>query len=684
MLRRIALCRIRHKLKNRIFLTDVSLFGNDQVWKIFSRPFNIPLQSVLAVMGAVLLAVMFHHSDPWHMSHIPLQSGSENFVALRPVPVIGSLLIPYNLFVMLCLVLLPATLCMFRSAREAAAHLVRSKPALWGLSISLFCFLITFFSGFFLQETRYPQPMYVRSAALYLTLGIYGVVFFFAGVSAYIVDFNIWNRLRIFILTARLPWFLAAIFAAEFLFANLISYFAFDHLPHVQDSVAQVFHGKIFAAGRLTAPSPLLRDFFYYDHIINNGRWYSQYLPGHSLLMMIGVLVGAPWIINPLLGSATIVLLYFLGRELYSDAIGRLAAVLGLFSPFILFMSSEFMNHVTALFLFTLFVLFYARTIRLKSAFSAIIAGASLGWILNIRPLTAVSLALPFTVYACYLLWKQVRRYRKPFLAMALTASVFVTILLAFNYLTNGDPLLFGYQVLHGDEHLPGFGHAAWGEAHTPALGIRHTLNNFVGLNKYLFEWPIPSLTFIVVLFASRKTNRWDRILIFSFCGLAAGYLFYWYQDWCFGPRFLYEAAGVMILLTARGIHCVPHFIREVLDLRVAVRRIYGFATAVLVFCILYGLAANVPALYKTYSSNYWEVNTKLFSVIRDRGIGKAIIFTNPDFGCLLMADSPFLVNDVICVIDRGDLNKKMMALYPGYRYFIAREDRIDEIFPAR
>jgi len=203
-----------------------------------------------------------------------------------------------------------------------------------------------------------------------------------------------------------------------------------------------------------------------------------------------------------------------------------------------------------------------------------------------------------------------------------------------------------------------------------------------VGLNKYLFEWPIPSLSFVVFLFASRKITRWDSLLLFSFFSLAAGYLLYWYQDWCFGPRFLFEASGVMILLTARGIQCVPHVIRRTLNLPVSASRLYGLTTAVLVFCMVYGLAANVPALYKVYSSNYWEVNTKLFSVVKDRGVGKAIIFTNPSFGCLLMADSPFMDNDVIYVVDLGDLNKKMMALYPGYRYFIARGDRIDEFFP--
>ncbi len=397
--------------------------------------------------------------------------------------------------------------------------------------------------------------------------------------------------------------------------------------------------------------------------------------------MMLGVLAGAPWFINPLLGSATIVLLYFLGREFYGEAIGRLAALLSLFSPFILFMSSEFMNHVTTLFLFTVFLLFYARTVRLKSTLSAILAGACLGWIVNIRPLTAAALALPFALHASCLLWRQFKHYRKPFLALSLAASVFVALLLAFNYLTNGSPLIFGYQMLHGDGHLPGFGHAGWGEAHTLGRGIRNTLNNFVGLNKYLFEWPIPSLIFVFILFASGKTNRWDRLLFFSFLCLAGGYLFYWFQDWCFGPRFLYEAAGIMILLTARGIHNLPHLTRMVLKRAVSVRRLYGLTTAVLVFCTLYALASNVPALYKVYSSNYWGVNPPLLREVEHQKVGKAIIFTRHIFGCLLMANSPFLDNEVLYVVDSGDRNKEMMALYPGYRYFIAQGDSIKEIF---
>jgi hypothetical protein len=649
--------------------------ANTTFWKF-------PVRIVLGLMGAVLLAGMFKRCEPWHMCYIPLHIGTESFVEFRHVPFMGILHIPYAAFIVLSFVLLPATLLLFRGARKAVTQLLGNMPALWGVSLSAACFLLSFFSGFFLQETRFPSPLFVRSAALYLTLGLYGTIFFFIGLYRYIIDFAIWHRLRTFVLTAKLPWFLAAVFLLEFLCANAVSLFAFDHLPHVQDSVAQVFHGKIFAAGRLTAPSPPLRDFFYYQHMINNGQWYSQYPPGHSFLMMLGLLLGAPWIINPLLGAATVVLLYALGRELYGDGIGRIAAVLGLFSPFVLFMSSEFMNHATTLFLFTVFLIFYARTVRMQSTASAIAAGAALGWIVNIRPLTAATLALPFALYACSLLQREFRHYKKPFLALSLAASVFVSLLLAFNYLTNGSPFLFGYQVLHGNEHLPGFGHAAWGEAHTLQKGIRNTLNNFVGLNKYLFEWPVPSLIFVCILVASGKPNRWDRMLFFAFLSLAAGYLLYWYQDWCFGPRFLYETAGIMILLTARGMQRVPYMLKMIFKIRISAKRLYGLTTSVAVFCTLYAMASNVPALYKAYSGNYWEVNRKLFRVVEQQKIGKAVIFTNHFFGCLLMANSPFLDTEVIYAVDLGQRNRKMMALYPGYRYFIARGDTIQEIFP--
>ena len=156
---------------------------------------KFPLKGALGLVGAVLLVAMFRRCEPWHMCYIPLLSGPESFVEFRHVLFTGHLRIPCEYFIVLSLVLLPAVACLFQGARDAVAALLKNKPALWAVSLSLVCFLISFFSGFFLDEKRYPAPLFVRSAALYLTLGLYGIVFFFIGVYRYSVDLKIWNRL---------------------------------------------------------------------------------------------------------------------------------------------------------------------------------------------------------------------------------------------------------------------------------------------------------------------------------------------------------------------------------------------------------------------------------------------------------------------------------------------------------
>ncbi len=589
------------------------------------------LKIILCVAGAVLLYMIFERNGPWYLSNIVVKNVSRDLFEFTPdfvefrFPFLGTFKSDYYNFIWLSGLLLPAIAFLFRSVRSSAAHLLRNKSALCFFSLSLIFFCITFFPGFFLTEKTDPAQMPVCSAALYVTLGLYGVCFFFTGISGFIADWSLWSRLRACFLTIKLPWFLAGLFLIEFLCTNLISFYAFEHRPHIQDSFAQFFHGTIFAHGHLTALPPPLAE-LNYEHIISTDKWYSQYPPGHSFLLMLGILAGAPWIVNPLLGTLTIVLLYFLGRELYGDAVGRVASFLGLLSPFILFMSSEFMNNVTALFLFTVFMLFYARTVRLQSILSALVAGAALGWIINIRPMSAATLALPFMVYACWLLVKRFKQYWLPFLALSSVTLIFIGILLAFNWQTNGDPFLFGYEVLYGKEVLPGFGHSGWGHPHTMESGIRYTLNNFVGLNKYLFEWPIPSLAFVFILFAAGRVNRWDVILFSSFFCLALGYLFYWYQDWCFGPRFLYDASGCIILLTVRGFQSVPHLIKKVFGRSTPDKRIKGLTTAVIVLCIAYTLSSNVPALYQLYSNDYWETQGSRLGMPTQRNVKEIII----------------------------------------------------------
>ena len=132
--------------------------------------------------------------------------------------------------------------------------------------------------------------------------------------------------------------------------AAILSAVVFGRIPHVQDSIAQLFQARIFAGGRLWAPAPPLPDFFGAAHmILRDGRWFSQYPPGHALLLVPGVWLGVPWLVNPVLGGLAVSGIYFLARELFDRATARVSALLAVLSPFLLLMSAEFMSHAGAL-----------------------------------------------------------------------------------------------------------------------------------------------------------------------------------------------------------------------------------------------------------------------------------------------------------------------------------------------
>ncbi len=85
-----------------------------------------------------------------------------------------------------------------------------------------------------------------------------------------------------------LPVILASVFV--FVFCNLFSYFVFNHIPHVHDEIDYLFQAKLFRSGRLFAPSPCAKEAFDFPHMINNGRWYSQYTPGYPFLLTLGLI----------------------------------------------------------------------------------------------------------------------------------------------------------------------------------------------------------------------------------------------------------------------------------------------------------------------------------------------------------------------------------------------------------
>jgi 4-amino-4-deoxy-L-arabinose transferase-like glycosyltransferase len=488
-------------------------------------------------------------------------------------------------------------------------------------------------------------------------------------------------------------YFIGSLLPLCFAITGTIAFVVLNHIPHVQDSIAQLFHAKIFAMGKVTAPLPICKEFFDFMFIINDVRWYSQYPPGHSLLLMVGLLLKTPWLVGPVLSTLSLFIFYYLVKEVYGDnKTAYLCALLLLCSPFFLFMSASHMNHTSTLFCMLIFLYSYKRIFSSRSVTFALVAGLSLGYAITIRPLTAVAVGFPFT---CNLLWHAYRKKElqtNKVIVFLVGVSLLISLLLAFNSLTTGNPFVFGYQQKHST--LGFVGNAQEGPPHSLKGGMINTSNNLIGLNQHLFGWPVPSLIFVFILFTtSLRKNRWDYLFLCASLALMGSYFFYYYQDYCYGPRFYYSLTPFMIMLTVRGFSALVHWSEKKGFIR---RKVEATLYLFLLTCLLYMFSFSFPQLVKKYSNDYWWVTDKLHNAVQKQGLANAVVFVDcwypPDvsqpnllyYGSGFQFNSPDLNDEVIYALDLKEKNSELMEAFPErsfyyYNYFLD-PTRVDEV----
>ncbi|MEO0073373.1 MAG: glycosyltransferase family 39 protein, partial [candidate division WOR-3 bacterium] len=390
--------------------------------------------------------------------------------------------------------------------------------------------------------------------------------------------------------------------------------------------------------------------------------------------------------INPLLGTLFVPALYYLGRELYDEQTGRLATALACFTPFIFNMSSEFMNHASALLFTTLFLIYYFRTLRNSAKTTVsnpLLAGLFLGLVVNIRPYTAAAIALPFGLYGLWLAVREPGHYISRFALMLLTLAATSRLLLIYNWLTNGHPLLFGYVVKWGQGHEVGFGKSAWGPMHTPLKGLLNTGNDHNLLNKFLFEWPMPSILPTAILFASGTRDRRDWLLLASFLSLTWAHFFYWFHNVCFGPRFLYESSPALLLLTVRGFSSLGTLLRRAFRLPTRDSAVAILVGRTLPLMLLFMAGSGLPPLFRLYRT-YGGVSRQVQRNVQRLGLKNALVFCE-HLGNGFSFNSLNLDGDVVYAKDHGPLiNAALTVRYPERSYFFARGDTIRPIEDIR
>lgn len=420
-----------------------------------------------------------------------------------------------------------------------------------------------------------------------------------------------------------------------------VGWHAFRHRPHLIDSIAQLFQARAFALGKMAVPSPELPAFFASQHlVIDAGGWYAQYPPGHAALLAVGVIAGATWIVPVVLSLGSFTLLTLFTRRIYGRETALLTAFLLVLCPFFWFMGASHMNHVSALFFIAAFLYAFARWEDEGRAAWAVLGGAALAAAFLSRPWDAIAIGAPFALFGV-----GVARRRRAFAAAAGGVAAFLalaSLYLAFNAATTGDPLLTGYVKLWGESHGLGFHVSPWGEAHTPATGLRNEIVDLSLLNVFLFEWPIPALWPVALfLLTGRDQGPWDRRLAVGFLALPVAYFFYWHRDAFLGPRFLYAGIAFIVPLTARallvGARCLR---RHSFGLPGVLKPVDGgvFVVALAALCFVYAVGYTIPQRFRVYATGLQSMKVDLVAEARGVGIDRGVVFVATSWGDRMLA----------------------------------------------
>ncbi len=287
-------------------------------------------------------------------------------------------------------------------------------------------------------------------------------------------------------------WRLAAALTAA-LVATCWSVLVFHGTPITDDEDVYLFQARIFASGHGALPSPEPRTAFDAIFVVNDGRWFGQYPPGHPLALVPGVLAGAPRAIPPLLLALAVWWLSGAVSQLMGPREAVIAAWIAAASPFLTAMAGTQLSQTTSLAALALGLHLGLNATRTGRSLPALGAGLAMGFAVLVRPASAVLVGGPLALaFLPGILRTGRRRAAGAFLAGGLVMGLAG---LLFNRAMTGSPWVSPYMAYwlprEGLRSPFGFGDFPWGLHHTVTTGIGNLWRNAVRLDGWLTGWPL-------------------------------------------------------------------------------------------------------------------------------------------------------------------------------------------------
>ena len=380
------------------------------------------------------------------------------------------------------------------------------------------------------------------------------------------------------------------IFVLGFGMSRWIEQFHFAGMPPAyHDEYSYLFQAETFLRGQFSAPGfERQPELFDQMHVLNEGRMASRYFPGVGAWLLPFVAWGDPWLGQQVAHGLCALLMFWIGRELGTNAIGVLAGVMFAFSPGLLLFSTLLLAHHPTLLGLLLFSWSFLRWSRTGEWQLALIAGAGLSFAMLCRPMTAAGFALPFgIVFAVWWLtgnWGPqqatdadtrdrmtlVMRSRCV-LAMAVPLGMGFIVLGVMNRSITGSVFETPYQQytdIYTPRHVYGFNNVVrgeeklgpkvldeydrWAENLTPKLAARNVWTRTV--QSLRWTWGIVPLLLcggVAVCLGCSVDARWG-LAIASMGSLHLAHVPYWFTG-IMGWHYVLESSVWWILLAAAG-----------------------------------------------------------------------------------------------------------------------------------
>jgi len=361
---------------------------------------------------------------------------------------------------------------------------------------------------------------------------------------------------------------MAAIFTT--VLAGLLSYFSYQRHPHIGDEVAYLYHARYLATGALTMPVPSALEAFdlgLFDH--DATRWWASPPVGWPMVLAVGVLLKADWLVNPFLAGLCVLLSFLLVRELYDRRTARLTALLLALSPWHVLVGMSYMTHTASLAFVLVAALAAMWARKNESLFWAVVSGAATGMVGMIRPLEgAVVASVIFVPLGLSVIGIGGKRFKiSGLLAWGLGCAVIGAAIFYYNFTLTGSPTKFPIMVwadkyMGLNSNAMGFGPdrgAGWPldpyPGHSPLEGVINSNLNITTINTELFGWSIGSLLLIALFCLSLKLRSGDWLMGSLIAGIFIAHFFYWFSGGPdFAARYWYLMIVPCVVFSVRGL----------------------------------------------------------------------------------------------------------------------------------